>query len=159
MYICVIFIFFVWSDLEKFIITSLDHQCCEWVPSEWVQTADKKITRNSHNASPSINVLWSEKLHVCKHFYKKVFLTSNCCFMLKYKSSIHNIAFCSEKALSSESGERYAQMKHCLQVTRVQNVLLDFDMSTHHILEEALLWIILPDFGHKYLFKFKMTVM
>ncbi len=77
--------------------------------------------------------------------------------MLKYKSSIQNIAFYSEKALSSESGEKYAQMKHCLQVTRVQNVSLDFDMNTHDILEEALLWIILSDFGHKQWFKFKMT--
>ncbi len=32
------------SDLEKCTITSLAHKwilCSEWVPSEWIQTADK----------------------------------------------------------------------------------------------------------------------
>ncbi len=36
------------------------------------------------------------------------------------KSSIHNIAFSSEKVISSESGEKYTQIKHCLQVKTVQ---------------------------------------
>ncbi len=39
--------FFTWKDLEKFSIISLAHQwivCSEWVPSEWVQIADKNIT-------------------------------------------------------------------------------------------------------------------
>ncbi len=31
-----------------------------------------------------------------------MFLTLNCCFWLKYESSIHNIAFSSEKVVSSE---------------------------------------------------------
>ncbi len=44
-----------------------------------------------------------------------MFLTLNCCFWLKYKSSIHSIAFSSEKVISSESGEKYAQIKHHLQ--------------------------------------------
>ncbi len=35
------------------------------------------------------------------------FLTSN-----RIKSIIHNIAFSSEKVVSSESGEKYAQTKH-----------------------------------------------
>ncbi len=42
------------------------------------------------------------------------FLTSNCCIQLKYKSSIHNIALFGEKVISSESGEKYAQIKHHL---------------------------------------------
>ncbi len=37
-----------------------------------------------------------------------MFLTSNHCF--KYESSIHNIAFSSEKVIWSESGEKYAQI-------------------------------------------------
>ncbi len=41
----------------------------------------------------------------------KTFLTSNCCFLLKYKSSIHNIALSSEKFILSESEEKYAQIK------------------------------------------------
>ncbi len=39
--------FFIRTDLEKFSITALAQQwilCSEWVPSEWVQTADKNIT-------------------------------------------------------------------------------------------------------------------
>ncbi len=41
------FVFFIRTDLEKFTITSLAHQwipCSEWVPPEWVKTADKSIT-------------------------------------------------------------------------------------------------------------------
>ncbi len=52
-----------------------------------LQTADKNIT-----ITP-ITVLWSEKL-------------------LKCESSIHNIGFSGEKVISSESGEKYAQIKH-----------------------------------------------
>ncbi len=39
------------------------------------------------------------------------FLTSNCCFRLKYKSSICNTAFSNEKVISSESGEKYVQIE------------------------------------------------
>ncbi len=46
---------------------------------------------------------------------------SNCCFHLKYESSIHNIASSSEKVVLSESGEKYAQVMHSLQVTTIQN--------------------------------------
>ncbi len=45
-------------------------------------------------------------------FIIKMFLTSN-------KSSIHNIAFSSEKAISSESWEKYTQIKHCLELKTV----------------------------------------
>ncbi len=41
----------------------------------------------------------------------KMFLTWN---RLKCKSSIQNIAFSSEKCVLSESGEKDAQIKHCL---------------------------------------------
>ncbi len=34
-------------------------------------TAGKNITSNPHDSSPLINVLWSEKLHVCK---KQIYL-------------------------------------------------------------------------------------
>ncbi len=48
---------FVSSSKQKCCITSLAHQwilCSEWVPSEWVQTADKNITK-VHNSSQSIS--------------------------------------------------------------------------------------------------------
>ncbi len=37
------------------------------------------------------------------------------------ESSINNIAFSSEYVILSESGEKYAQIKHRLQVKTVQN--------------------------------------
>ncbi len=40
--------------------------------------------------------------------------SSNCCFKLKYESSIHNIA-------CNKSGEKYPQIKLCLQAKMVQN--------------------------------------
>ncbi len=52
----------------------------------------------------------------------KTFLTLN-------ESSIHNIAFSSEKVILSESGEKYAHIKHSLLVKTVQsssNMSLDF---------------------------------
>ncbi len=66
-------------------------------------------------------------------------LTSNCCIRLKYKSSIHNIASSSE-VISSESGEKYAQIDH----KQKQLVLLvDFDVRRQQgrtfPLEEVLL--------------------
>ncbi len=55
------------SDLEKFNIALLAHQWM-WMGAVRmrVQTADKNITSNPHHSSPSINVLRSEKLCVCK---------------------------------------------------------------------------------------------
>ncbi len=47
-----------------------------------------------------------------------MFLSSDCCFQLKYESSIHNIV---SPAKSSESGEKYAMIKHSLQAKSVQN--------------------------------------
>ncbi len=41
------------------------------------------------------------------------------CFQPQYKSFIHNIAYSSEKVISSESGEK-SQIKYCLQVKVVQ---------------------------------------
>ncbi len=38
-------------------------------------------------------------------------------------SSIHNIAFSSEKVVSSESGEKYAQIEHLLQVKQSKTAL------------------------------------
>ncbi len=42
-----------------------------------------------------------------------MFLTLNHCFQLKYDSSVHNNVFSREKVVSSESGEKYAQIKQC----------------------------------------------
>ncbi len=50
-----------------------------------------------------------------------MFLTLDHCFQLKYKSIIHKITSSREKVISSESGEKYAQTKHCLQAKIVQN--------------------------------------
>ncbi len=59
----------------------------------------------------------------------KMVLTSKSWFQLKYESSVHNIAFSSEKVISSESGEKYAEIKHNLQVQTAKiNMLVDIDV-------------------------------
>ncbi len=69
-----------------------------------------------------------------------------------YESSIYNIVFSSEKVVSSESGEKYALIKHCLQMKTVLNKCI-YDMRFKILmrednrrftfsLEEALLWIV-----------------
>ncbi len=104
--------FFIRSDLEKCSIASLAHQwilCSEWVPSEWVQTADKNIT--IIHTAPSITILWNQKLHFCKNQIHQDISTSNS----RFQSYMCDIAFSSDKVISSESGEKSAQIKHCLQ--------------------------------------------
>ncbi len=57
--------FFIRTDLEKFSITSLAHQCVfcsKWVPSEWESKQLKKQINNPHHSSPSVHVLWSKYL-------------------------------------------------------------------------------------------------
>ncbi len=56
---------------------------------------------NPHNSNPSIYVLWSEKLHVCKkQTHHLDVLTSNCHFWPKYQSVIYNNASFREKVHS-----------------------------------------------------------
>ncbi len=69
--VCCWLSFSIRTDWEKFRIESLAHQwilCSEWVPWKWeLKQLIKTITiihSNPHHSSPSVNVLWSEKLHV-----------------------------------------------------------------------------------------------
>ncbi len=75
-----------------------------------------KYQNNNQDSSPLIHILWSEQLSVylTDKSISKVFLTSN-------ESSMDQIDFFSKKVISSKSGENYAQIKHCLQVTKVRN--------------------------------------
>ncbi len=76
------------------------------------QTDDKKITSNPNHSNPLISIMRSENLHVCdKQIHHSDHLTSNRFFQLKYESSIHNIAFSSEKVISSESVEKMSEWK------------------------------------------------
>ncbi len=50
----------IWRNL------ALHHFLRMWMGAVRVQTADKNITSNPHLSSPSINIRWSEKLHVFK---------------------------------------------------------------------------------------------
>ncbi len=79
-------------------------------PNSWY-----KHHSNPHNFSPSIDVFWNETLYISmkKKSIIKMFSHQTIFFRLKYKTSTHNIAFCSEKVILSESGEKYAQIyKH-----------------------------------------------
>ncbi len=68
--------------------------------------------------------------------------------MLKYESYIHNIALSSEKVVLSESGAKYAQIKHCLQVKQNRSkqicrwiLVWEDNRRWTFSLEEVLLWI------------------
>ncbi len=80
-------------------------------PNSWL-----KHHNNPHHSNPSINILWRQKLCVCKKTN-----ASWRHFLTKYKSIVHNIAFSSEKVVSSESGEKSAQIQHRFQAKTVQN--------------------------------------
>ncbi len=71
-----------------------------------------------------MNVLWCEKLHVCKkQLYQDILSTSNLCFRLKYESSIHDNAFSSENVALPEWGEKSAQIKHHLQALNISKLI------------------------------------
>ncbi len=67
-----LFVYLMGTESEKCSIASLAHQwmlCSEWVPSEWESKQLIKTSQVIHTtpeSRPSINVLWIEKLHVCK---------------------------------------------------------------------------------------------
>ncbi len=108
--------FFFGTDLEKFI-------CSEWVPSEW----EFKQLKH-HKAIDSTPV---HKITSCE---------AKSCMFVTYKSIINDINFKSlflakiwvlypwfafsskkkNKVILSESGEKHAQIKYCLQVKTVQ---------------------------------------
>ncbi len=89
-----------------------------------------------------VNILWSENLYVKRN--KSMFLTSNCCFWLRYESSIH-IAFSAEKVILTESGEKYAQIKHCLQAKTILNKYVGvFDVRGQ---KDLLFYCIMKDCG------------
>ncbi len=81
-----------------------------------VQTGDKNIT--IIHSTPSVNVLRSKNMCVCN---KQIHQASSCCFQLKYEYFINNIDFSFEKVVSSESGDKSAQLKYRLQVKTIQN--------------------------------------
>jgi len=93
-------------------------------PLQWMgavrmraQTADKTITIIHNNQS--IQYFEVKSCLFARNKFIKTFVTLNHCFHLKYYS-VHNIDFSSEKVVSSESEEKYAQIKHSLQVKTVQ---------------------------------------
>ncbi len=72
------------------------------------------------------------------------------------------------KKLSNESGEKYAQIKHCLQVKTVRNSskqicgwIMKWEenrgWTRTDSLEEVLLWIIYLYFGQRHFLKLKMS--
>ncbi len=82
--------------------------------------------------------------------------------MLKCESFVIVIPFSSEKVVLSESGEKYTQIKHCLQVKTVQNstkqickwiLMWEDNRWWTFSLEEVLLWFMDSYFGQKQLFK------
>ncbi len=100
--------FFIGTDLEKFNITSLVHQwihCSEWVPSDW---QFKQLIKT-----------W---LHHSDIFNFKPFLQAKIFIILLYNIII--IIF----IISSESGEKYAQIKNSPKLFK-QICTVDFDVK------------------------------
>ncbi len=115
------------TNVEKCNVISLAHQrilCSECVLSEWFDWIELiKSWLKHHNYPKVIKMTPVHQLTPCEakscgfvinKSIIKSFLFLNGCFRLKYKSSIHNIAFSGEKVIYSELRERYAQIKHCL---------------------------------------------
>ncbi len=111
-----------------------------------VQTADKNIT--IHTTPVHQLTSWEDKncMFVRNKSIIKTFLTSNCCFWLKYKSTINNSTSSREKfiscCLSHQNPATYLfrsvlSCKWCL-------ICADFSPDSDQItfsLEEVLLWI------------------
>ncbi len=79
-------------------------------------------------------------------------------------SSVHNNAFSSEKVISPESGEKSAQIKHCLQAKTALNkyvwiLMWEDNKGSTFSLQEELLWIMDSYFGQKWWFNVKNTWM
>ncbi len=118
---------FIGLYLEKCGVTSFAVNGCHQNESP-LQTADKNLTSNPHDSNPSDSILWSLKL--CIHqddFNFRPFL--------RYEK-IH-IAFSRKKVVLSESGEKYAQIKHCLQdkIVQISYMSVDFDMRGQQCME------------------------
>ncbi len=84
-----------------------------------------------------------------------MFLTSKCCFRLKYEFSIHNIAFFSELV---QNRWIYTAQAMFIGTNSVKTVL-NSSMLYTFLLEEELLWILDSYFGEKWWFKVKRHFM
>ncbi len=129
-------------------------------PLQWMGAVRMRVQTADKNTTISNSVIRTTPIHqvtsceVKKLFFNiftiKTFWTSIRCFQLKCESSILNIAFFSENVVSSESGEKYAHIKHRLQAKAFQNnskqicgwILIWEDRIWTFSLEEALLEII-----------------
>ncbi len=113
----------MWADLEKFSFVSLAQQwihCSKWVPSEWVQTADKT---SQSSISNRLHHLTSCEAKSCVFVRNKSIIKTfglQTLFQLKYESS-HLYCFIQWNVVSSESGRKYAQIRHRLQAKTGSN--------------------------------------
>ncbi len=69
---------FIWTNLEKFCITSLAHQwilCSEWVPSEWESKQLIKPSQKSTTNDYNLTSCKVKRIHVCltHHFFSPEF--------------------------------------------------------------------------------------
>ncbi len=57
-------------------------------PLQWMGAVRMRVCiSNPHHSSPSVHLLWSEKLHVCKkQIHNQDILNLHCCFWPKYES-------------------------------------------------------------------------
>ncbi len=141
---CRWFGFFFWTDLEKCSITSLV------VGSSAVngchQNESKQLIKHHnkpHHSSPSVNVLWSKRLHVCKKQIYQDVINFKPLILAKIPVHIHINTSSSEKVypLLSSHIKVYRHIwtvftcKRCLICAYFTLDLIFFS------LEKAILWI------------------
>ncbi len=101
-------VFFIGTDLQKCSVTSLAHHWILCVPSEWVFKQMIKTSQSTSNHE--FSSLTSCEVKRCV-FVKNVFN-----FKLLHLTKIH-----CEKVILSESGEKYAPIKHHLHAEAIHN--------------------------------------
>ncbi len=92
-------------------VTSLDHKCSalQWMGAIRIRVQTDDKNNSVIHTTPVHQLMTCEEkscVFVRNKSIIKAFLTSNPCPL----SSVHNIVFSNEKVISSESGEKYAQI-------------------------------------------------
>ncbi len=114
--------FFIGTDLTE----KLHHLLTNGCHRMRVQRADKNITI-IQKVTDTTPVLWSKKLLVCNKQIHDVFCNFKPVLLAKMWFLIHKIANIPVKILS-ESGEKYAQIKHWLAKTVQGSIVIDYGL-------------------------------
>ncbi len=135
--------------LNMSLMTSCSVRESEWEFKQLIKTLQKVIhTTPVHQlmSCEAKSYLFVRNKSITDTFF--FFFFFKLLLLVKYKCCTHNIAFSTEKVISFESGEKWAQVKHCLQANYncskhiCWRVLIWEDNREWTLsLKEVLLWI------------------